>query len=325
MKLMRFGGCIGAALALGMGHAEAEVRLSIAATGQSSSYYAYHAAVVQVLEEVAPDLNVTILETGGSEENMRLLLRGEASWGQLSEPSMYEIYSGTGSAAGDDPETTLRYLAPVVDVAFFNVVNADSGITDMAGLQGEAYGPGSAGSTTEKVTVELIQELGIDADFVSGSYGDLVAAMKDRRIIGYTKSASLTAEDATILDVRSSVPVRIIGFSDSELETIRKAYPHYLFVHLDETPYGADPVTLAKVVLMNGTTSELPEEVGYQVYKALVEHNERVADFYKPMADVDVVNATLESAKTPLHAGVVRYLREIGQDIPGDLVPPEAQ
>ena len=303
----------------------AQTRLSIAATGQSSSYYAYHTAVAQVLQQAAPDLGVTILETGGSEENLRLLLRQEADWGQLSEPSFYEAYSGTGSAAGQAPQPSLRFLAPVVDVAFFNVVNADTGISSFQGLAGKSYGPGSKGSTTEKVTAELIAALGIDADLVSGSYGDLVAAMKDRRIAGYTKSASLTAEDSTILDVRTSVPVRIIGFSDAELAKIRKTYPHYLFVHLDKTPYGDDPVTLAKVVLINGTTSALPEDVGYRVYKTLVDQNAEIARIYSPMKTVDVVQATLESAKTPLHAGVVRYLREIGADIPSELIPPEAR
>jgi len=303
----------------------AQTRVSIASTGQSSSYYAYHTAVAQVLHQAVPDLSVTILETGGSEENLRLLLRREADWGQLSEPSFYESYSGTGSAKGQDPHPELRFLAPVVDVAFFNVVNSDLGITGFAGLAGKSYGPGSKGSTTEKVTAELIGELGVETDLVSGSYGDLVAAMKDRRIAGYTKSASLTAEDSTILDVRTSVPVRIIGFSDAELAKIKKVYPHYLFVHLDKTPYGDDPVTLAKVALMNGTTSALPEEVGYQVYKTLVERNDEIAKIYSPMKSVDVVQATLESAKTPLHAGVVRYLREVGADIPAELVPPEAR
>lgn len=306
-------------------NAQSETKLAIAATGQTSSFYAYHTAVAQVLGDVAPDLNVSVMETGGSVENLKLLNRGQADWGQFAEPVFYEKYAGIGGAAKNGPNPKLRFLAPVTQVAFYPVVNADAGVNSLADLTGKAYGPGSSGSNTERLTMDLFTLIDVEPDCVRGSYGDLVAAMKDRRIVGYTKAGSLTTQDSTIMDVRSSVPVRILGYSDEQVRTIKAKYPHYLFVSLDKTPYSDDSATLNNVVLINGTTSDLPEEIGYRVFAALVEQNEEIAKVYKPAAGADIVKLTLASAKTPLHAGVVRYLREKGYTVPASLVPPEAE
>lgn len=314
-----------AALCLSPAATHAETKLAIAATGQTSSFYAYHTAVAQVLGKVAPDLNVSVMETGGSVENLKLLNRGQADWGQFAEPVFYEKYAGIGGAVKKGPNPKLRFLAPVTQVAFYNVVNADAGVGALVDLSGKSYGPGSSGSNTERLTLDLFGEIGVKPTYVRGSYGDLVAAMKDRRIVGYTKAGSLTTQDSTIMDVRSSVPVKILGYSKEQVEAIRKAYPHYLFVSLEKTPYGNDPAVLNNVVLINGTTSDLPEEIGYRVFAALVEQNEEIAKVYKPAAGADIVKLTLESAKTPLHAGVVRYLREKGHSVPASLVPPEAK
>lgn len=305
--------------------AQSETKLAIAATGQSSSFYAYHAAVSQVLREVAPDLNVSVMETGGSVENLKLLNRGQADWGQFAEPVFYEKYAGIGGAAEQGPNPKLRFLAPVTQVAFYIVVNADAGVGSLADLSEKSYGPGSSGSNTERLTMELFGLLGVEPAYTRGSYGDLVAAMKDRRIVGYTKAGSLTTQDSTIMDVRSSVPVKILGYTEEQVKAIKAKFPHYLFLSLEKTPYGDDPVLLNNVLLINGTTSDLPEEVGYRVFAALVEQNEEIAKVYKPVAGVDIAKLTLESAKTPLHAGVVRYLREKGYTPPASLVPPEAK
>lgn len=323
MKSLKVAACVAACLF--STQAKAQDNLAIAATGQTSSFYAYHTAVAQVLNEVLDDANITVLETGGSVENQRLLERGQADWGQFAEPLFFEKFSGIGASEEQGPSPELRFLSPVTQVAFYPVVNADAGITSFADLDGEAYGPGSSGSNTERLTQDLLATIGVEPDYVRGSYGDLVAAMQDRRIVGFTKAGSLVTEDATIMDARASVPISILSFSEDHVAAIAEEFPHYLFTAVDGTPYGPGPVTLNQVVLINGTTSALPEETGYRIYRALVENHDRIAEVYRPAAGVDIVELTLSAARTPLHAGVVRYLQEIGREVPAHLIPPEAE
>ncbi len=114
------------------------IDISIAATGQTSSYYAYHAAVAKVIKEAYPDINITVMATGGSVENMRLIQRGQADWGgQFVEPTFYEDYAAIGSAKGKRPQDDLRFMWAIAEISLYNVVNADSDVKSISDLSGK--------------------------------------------------------------------------------------------------------------------------------------------------------------------------------------------
>lgn len=296
-------------------------QISIAATGQTSSYYGYHAAVAQVIQSEFPDISVTVMETGGSVENLRLLQRGQADWGQFVEPTFYQDYAGVGAAEGNDPQSDLRFLWSIATIALYNVVDAKADVASMGDLTGKAYGAGSSGSLTEKITADLMSIAGSEAEMMRGGYGDLTAAMKDGRLLGFTKSGSLTSQDATVMDVQASLPLKVIGFTDAERDAILEKYPYYSLVTMDETPYGDGPVTLYQTALIAGATAALDDDVAYKAFKAVAENMETIAATFKPVAGVNLIEATLASAKTPLHPGVIRYMEEKGYTVPADLIP----
>lgn len=297
-------------------------QVSIAATGQTSSYYGYHAAVAQVIQSAFPDMSVTVMETGGSVENLRLLERGQADWGQFVEPTFFQDYAAVGAAAENEPKSDLRFLWSIATIALYNVVDAEAEVTSMGDLSGETYGAGSSGSLTEKITADLMTIAGSEAELMRGGYGDLTAAMKDGRILGFTKSGSLTAQDAAVMDVQASLPIKVIGFTDGERDAILEAYPYYSLVTMDETPYGDGPVTLYQTTLIAGATAALDEDVAYQAFKAVAENMDTIAETFKPVEGVNLIEATLAAAKTPLHPGVIRYIEENGYSVPDDLRPP---
>ena len=311
------------AIATMSGPAFGQQSVSIAATGQTSSYYAYHAAVAQVIGNAHPDINVTVMETGGSVENLRLIGRGQADWGQFVEPTFYEDYAAVGSAAGNEPMSDLRVLWAITQIALFNVVNANEDIHTMGDLTGHAYGAGSAGSLTERITADLLATIGTEPELIRGGYGDLVAAMQDRRIVGYTKSGSLTAQDATVMDVQTAVPIRIIGFSEADMARIAEVYPHYTIAALDETPYGDGPVNLYHTALIVGATADLDDDIAYRAFQAVAENMDTIAATFRPVAGMDLIEATLAVAEAPLHPGVIRYMEDQGHAVPDALRPPQ--
>lgn len=302
--------------------AVAEVKLSAATTGQESSYYTYWAALAQVVNNTLPDIKLNVMETGGSVEDMKLMMRGDADIGQFLEPAFYEDYAAAGLAAGKEPKKNLRYLWPIIQVAFFNVVNAEKGVKSMGDLNGKAFSAGARGSLSEMITVTLLKQANIKAEMIRGGYGDLVAAMKDRRIVGFTKSGSLESQDASIMDVRTSFPIKIVGFTDQEIGDIKKAYPHYDFIRLAKTPYGDDPVALYTTAMIAGGTDKLDTEVIYKIYKTIAENMDKITKTFAPVKGIDLVNLTLETAKTPLHPGVVKYIQEKGKEVPAAILPP---
>ncbi|MBW2154950.1 MAG: TAXI family TRAP transporter solute-binding subunit [Deltaproteobacteria bacterium] len=310
---------------LGVCSANASERkvFTIGATGKASSYYAYHVGVSQLLQNKI-GYQATVQETGAAIDNKRLLERGQVDWAQFAEPDFFEFYKGLGKWEGKG-QPQFRVFWAVNPIVYFIVVNKNSGIKSVEDLDGKKFCPGGRGSNTERMTMEFFEMLGVKPDWFRGGYSDAVAAMKDRRIVGYMKSGSISAPDATILDVQTAVPVDLISFSEANIATIKKKYPYYDFLTMEKTPYGIAPVTVRSVFFIMGTTKEMPEDSAYKIVKVISENVEFQAGTYPAIKGADVPALTLKAAQAPLHTGVIRYLRELGHEVPDRLVPPEAR
>lgn len=312
-------------LSMGVASAGAAERkvFTIGATGQASSYYAYHVGVSQLLQNTIK-YQATVQETGAAIDNKRLLERGQVDWAQFAEPDFFEFYKGLGKWEGKG-QSQFRVSWAVNPIVYFIVVNKDAGIKTVEDLNGKKFCPGGRGSNTERMTMEFLEMLGIKPDWFRGGYSDAVAAMKDRRIVGYMKSGSTAAPDATILDVQTAIPIDLISWSEDNINTIKKKYPYYDFLTLKKTFYGIAPVTVRSVFFIMGTTTEMPEDSAYKIVKAISENVEFQAGTYPAIKGANIPELTLKAAQAPLHSGTIRYLRELGHTIPDRLIPPEAR
>ena len=298
--------------------------LTIAATGQSSSLYAYHVAQAQMLNELFDDLEVTVMETGGGVDNRKRLAREEADWGLFAEPEFFEFQQGVGPWEGQAlPDFRLFWVTS--PLAYYVVVNADSDVQTISDLAGEDFSGGSRGSSTERVTRNQFELMGVAPEWFSGSYGDARDAMKDRRIVGLVKAGLFDRPDGLILDAGTAVPLRFLSYNEEEIAKVQEAFPHYQFVSMTPPYDGAEETMVRGVFIAQGTTNRLPEELGYRIFKAMVENQDKVAETYPAIASIDIVENTLKYGAAPLHAGVYRYLTEQGHSVPEHLVPPEAK
>ncbi|MFP4274197.1 MAG: TAXI family TRAP transporter solute-binding subunit [Paracoccaceae bacterium] len=314
-----------AALIGGAGLAQADTtQLSIGATSQASSLYAYHVAVAQLLNSELDDVNVSVVETGGGLDNMRRLSEGQVDWGMMAEPDLYEYYEGLGPFEGQaNPD--FRTFWTTTPLAYLTVVAADSDIDSFADLDGEAFNGGGRGSGTERASFEALGAMGVEPDWFRTGMSDAVTAFQDRRIVGFTKAGPPASPDSAILNAETARDIRILNWTDEEIAQVQAEYPHFDFMAVEDTPYETGPMNLRVVFITMGTTSDMPEEMAYDIYKTVVENVDKVAESYGAVADLDIAKQTVERAQTPLHPGVVRYLREQGHDIPERLIPPEMQ
>lgn len=307
-------------LLLGTGAAQREF-LTIASTGASSGYYTYWVAVSQALGNT--DFNVTVLETGGTEDNLNLILTGEANFGQFAEPFNYEIRSGTGVYDDLEPVDELRNLWAVTP-SVWNWAHNCGDISSLSDWSGATVIPGAQGTTIEILARRIFEALGVAPDYRTGTYADAVNLYKDRQLSGFVKAGSITAPDAALLDIGTSAPLCIYDFSQEEIDTVLEQIPY--LIHFD-TPNGVykgiDGYTTWGFVLYSTGTSEMAEETVYRLVKEVHENQDTIAEAYQPFGQIDLVGLTLESSTIPLHSGVVRYFKELGYEVPADLIPPE--
>ncbi len=325
-------------LAAGMdtsAQAAQKARYLMGSTRTISSSYPQCVAQVEVINKYAPNVAVTIVETGASLDNLQRLRTGDIGLGScITNDGAVMSYKGIGKF--NTPDKDLRfyfiYLRNIVHIT----VRADSGINKLEDLTGKKFHAGMVGAGSTYNTKEIFNALNIKPNYFVGSLADAVVAMKDNRIVGYSKAgAGFGAIDATTMDIMTTTKVKVLSFTDEQMKIALKARPG-LF-------YGKEPAGTIKgfykdhpeiISFVNGLSfysrKNVPQRDGYQIMKAIVEHFDEIAPTIPKTSIMDPVKDTiqygLETAKMaglPLHAGVVQYLQQSGKEVPAILIPPE--
>ncbi|GHV53306.1 hypothetical protein FACS1894206_03730 [Deltaproteobacteria bacterium] len=306
----------------GIAGAADKISLMWGSTSQSSGMYPMNVAMAEVINKYVPEVSVTVIETGGTTDNWKRMQRGEVSFGQGGDA---EVYMGThdeGAYKGLGA-TRPRVLISANPQAYIFVVTEESGITKTSDLNGKPYNPGLKGSTAEMLSYKIFEALDIKPKFIPGSTGEAVDAMKDRRIIGYTKNTSLTAQDSSVQDVATARKIAVLSFSGEEQKKILKALPMYQITTLPGKVYGL-PNDIKTIGGLFGVAVDRDLDAGlvYKIFKALCDNRDYIAQTYAGVRGEDLLDLT-SHASTWLHPGVIRYLKEKGYKLNPEQFPPE--
>ena len=126
--------------------------------------------------------------------------------------------------------------------------------------------------------------------------------------------------------------IRILGIPDSALESedmkAASSLPGREFIMLPKGLY-ENLVNETDVRVLNslvglGTNKWMSEEDAYNITKAILTHNAELVQAAAWMKVITPENA-LKQMNMPLHIGAYKYYKEIGVDIPEDIIPPEAK
>lgn len=294
------------------------------ATSASSGYYPFNVAIADIINQNLPNVTVTVLESGGMSDNLNNLENNQAQMAQGSEPDLYLAQQGIDIFEGE-PYEKPRLLFLVCPLAYYFTVNADSDINTLADLDGADYSPGLSGSSTELLTYRLIEDvLGYKPKWYPASTGEAVNSMKDRRIQGFTKSGATNSADSSLQDVATSVPIRILSFTQEEADKVAAAYPYYRFTTVDGSLYGLDEdIYSVASFFCTQVSADVPEEVVYNIITACVENQDYIAQSFGGIRGVDFIKLTAESSTSLMHPGLVRYLTEQGYTVRDEQIPPE--
>ena len=308
------------------------VSLKIGSTSASSGTFIYGESIAQVVNKYAQGVTMTHVETGATFDNLRRVMAGTLDMGTVSDLSgVNECYLGIGTF--DKPYPKLRLFEAKDTFWYALAVRAELPIYKVEDLTGKQFGIGAAGSGAAVAMARVFADLGINVKNYLGSYTEIVNAMKDRRIAGYAKSAREDAVDATHQDLMSYMELRFLGFTDEQKKMVEAKDPLTAWIYvkagqikqLPKMPgFWADGG-----LSVSFGSSDIPQDVGYKIAKAMFEHKEVMISGYPlhaPYADPATNLALLVSVakeSPPLHAGLVQYYKEVGLDVPARLIPPE--
>lgn len=299
--------------------------LNLGATSQSSSAYPLFVEIADGIEAgTEKDLQVSVVETGATVDNIKRLRNNEIDFGLGTESVNYEAYNGTGDWEDDGAFTELRGMYSMVMSAQPIVVTKESNIANVDELEGESFFPGFTGSASEKATQEVLSSLDVKPDYINGDLSDGTKALKDRKSVGYVTTGAGDSPDPNTIDINGTVPLTLIGFDDDQLEKIEEIGYSIVTIPGGNYPNQDEDIDTYAIVTNMITTTDLSEETVYQMMENIIPNKDKHAEVYKAVEYTeDYIESTLETQQIPLHSGVVKYFEDQGIDVPEDLIPEE--
>jgi TRAP transporter TAXI family solute receptor len=271
-----------------------------------------------------PDVDVSVVETGASVDNMKRMQKGTLDIGLVSVEQPYLGWKGMENWK-DTPFPDIRIIWVYTFSGNYVIVREETGIKSLRDLAGKKFNPGIRGSATEKMTETVLVDLGIKPEWQRMGTSDAVDAMKDKRIVGYAKSGNGFALDASTMDIATQTAVRVLPFTEEEMKKSKAAHPYLPWIKVPPGAIKGMGEFWAPAIITGFSASKsLSNETVYQIVKAVSEGVEYQKAAFKGTAD-DIPRLTVEAAQSPLHAGTIKYLREKGIKIPDHLIPAEAR
>ena len=306
-----------AALTVGLsGAAQADQFVRIVSGPAGGSWYPLGAAISEVLNKNVEGITASN-GPGGGVGNIKDVSKGNAEIGWSYGHTAYNGMNGKG--AFDKTYPNVRYLATLYPAGMQTAVKADSGINSYADLKDKNISPGKAQWSGFAAYKMVIGHYGYTVDDVKNaggsvhhvSYSDSVALMKDGHIDAFSGLTSVP--QASFLDLEFSPGIKLLPIEDAVLDKILSENPGYIRMTVTQDDYKSlkAPVNTLGAVTVLVANKDLPDDVAYNVTKALWENHAELVKVKKVWNSVKLENALLGSA-IPVHPGAKRYYDEQG-------------
>ena len=314
MKAMKY--AVAASLIATAPLAVAQQQLSVATGGTGGTYYPLGGGLAEMIGKHIEGYEAVAEVTGASVENMGLVWRGDSDLALALADTVYQAYTGTGDFEGRQLEN-IRALASVYPNAVQIVTLADSGIESLSDLEGKVVSVGAPGSGTELNARALLEANGItydDFDPRRLNFNETADAIRDGDIdAGFW---SVGPPTSSIMNLATTRDIRLIGLSDEEVANAREEVsvfaPYELRAGLYEgMEEGVQSIGIPNVLAVS---SEMDEELAYQITKMLFERTDELIEVH-PAANDTTVKFAVDSTPIAFHPGALRYYEEVGAEV----------
>ena len=304
--------------------------LATASTG--GTYYPVGVAIstlTKVKLQPKQKIGMSAINSAGSGENIRLLRENEAQFAILQGLFGYYAATGTGPIKADGPQKELRSVSMLWQNVEQFVVDADDAktgsIADLVALKGKPMALGRKNSGTIGSNRTILAEFGVDIDkdyeLVYGGYGPSADAVADGKAAGMGTPAGVPTGAVTKLFAAKGSDVRMLSFSPEQAAKAdggKGLWTPYV-IPAETYPGQTDLVTTIAQPNFLAVRADVDEDAVYQITKTMYE-NLPFLNSIHPATKAMNIDKAIAGLPLPLHPGAARYYKEVGIEIPAELI-----
>lgn len=229
-----------------------------------------------------------------------------------------------GVAPFEQPLTNVRSMGNLYPSQWHIITLEEANINSIPDLKGHDFSAGTKGMGGEVMAERILGDYGMTYDDLGKmnltGYDDAGLLMKDKHIDAMF--IQIMAPAAAFVDVGTFLPLKIISVDEDRMEEICKKYNMFP----GEIPANTYPGQTEAVMCPCATNEfivnkELPEDMVYEITKALWENIDQIKAVSTGLASYCNIEDAVEGLGLPLHKGAYKYYVEMGLDIPEAAMP----
>jgi hypothetical protein len=291
--------------------------LILATGGTAGVYYPFGGELATLYENEIDGVSVNYVESGGSAENVGQIYQEEWQIGFSDNGTAELAVNGELPGLEGEELDNLGWIGNLYPEALHVIVHEDSEYESIADLEGATIAVGDAGSGTRITSDKVLEAYGLteeDYEPEVTDFGSSTEMLADGQIdatmfvvgtpvAGLTQLAATT--DVRLLSLDDEVAGEVEGAGSETVYDI----PADAYDFLEE-----DVQTVAVFASLIASTTQVSEDVGYEITKATFENSDSITVEAAQFVDID--EALLGIGDIPLHPGAAKYFEEVGLELP---------
>jgi TRAP transporter TAXI family solute receptor len=292
--------------------------VTIGTGGVTGVYYPTGGAICRLVNKYKKETGIrcSVESTGGSVYNLNAIRSGELTMGIAQSDWQYNAYHGTSKFKSKGPFKDLRAVFSVHPEPFTLVVRADSGIKTFKDLLGKRVNIGNPGSGQRGTMEVVMKAMGWKkSDFKLAS--ELKSSEQSKALCDNKIDAMIFTvghPSGSIKEATTTCDARLVNVTGPVISKLIKDNAYYSKAIIPGGMYRGNPkdITTFGVRATFVTSSKVPENVIYDVVKAVFENFDTFKKLHPAFAHLTKANMIKLGLSAPLHRGAIKYYKEVG-------------
>ncbi|HLG28558.1 MAG TPA: TAXI family TRAP transporter solute-binding subunit [Paenisporosarcina sp.] len=284
--------------------------LSIVTGGTTGTYYALGGTLAQVISDEA-GVETTAEVSQASAANMTALKEGKAEIAFVQTDIAYYATAGEFMFEGEAIDS-IAAIGALYPETIQLVTTADTGIASYEDLKGKKVSVGAPGSGTFANAEQLLEIHGMTMEDIEAQNLDFAESQESLQS-GQIDAAFITSGTPTgaVEALNASTEVVIVPVEDAKADELIEKYPYYAKETIPSGTYGmTEEVPTVSVLAMLAVTKDLPEDLVYDITKAIYENTDKITH---PKGEYIKAETALDGIDIDVHPGAQKYFDEVNK------------